>query len=278
MKISHYLNGEFVTEEELLISPRDLGFTRGYAVFDFFRTYNGHKPFMLDSHIDRFFSSSKKIGLVLPWTKKEVKNIIINTLEKNDKNKEFAVRIIVSGGTSKSLAPTSLPTFMVILDELIYFPKSIYENGIKVLTVNHKRYNPYSKTIHYIEAIKHMQKINDEGFGEILYVYDDSVLEGAYSNFFCVVNNKLVTAKHDVLPGITRQVIINKLNIKIPVEVRDLKVQELATAKEAFISVSSKGIVPVIKIDNKSIGNGKVGPVTKEIINKFDKFIESGKW
>ena len=278
MKLIHYLNGEFVPEEKLLISPRDLGYMRGYAVFDFFRTYNGHKPFMFDYHIERFFNSAKMIGLSLPWTKEEIKSVITKTLEKNDMSKEFVMRIIASGGVSTLQMSNTSPTLVVMVDEAINFPKSIYEKGINVSTLEHKRYSPASKTTHYTEAFQHMEKMHAEGSGEILYVHDNCILEGAFSNFFCVINAKLVTAKNGVLPGITRLVVIEKLNLKVPVEVRDLKYQELDSATEAFISVSGKRIVPVVKVGDKSIGNGKVGPITKEVISKFDTFVASGKW
>lgn len=271
------MNGEFVKEGRLLISPRDLGFSRGYAVFDFFRTYSGHKPFMFDCHVDRLFNSAKSIGLSMPWSKESIKNIIVSTLEKNDAEKEFAVRTVVTGGVSASLAPTN-PTLMVILDDVLNFPKSMYENGIEVTTINHKRYNPDSKTTHYVEAIRRWQEMQKEGVGEILYTSDDSILEGTFSNFFCVVGNKLVTAKDNILPGITRRVVIEELKHGVPIEVRDLKLHELDSATEAFISVSGKGIVPVVVIDDKMIGDGRVGPVTKAVMNKFNEFVASDNW
>lgn len=278
MKITHYLNGEFVTEEKLLISPRDLGFARGYAVFDFFRTYNGHKPFMFDYHVKRLFNSAKSIGLVLPWTKTEVKSIILKTLEQNDKHKEFVVRVMISGGVSPSLVPSQSPTFMVILDEAINFSKSMYEDGIKVSTVNFKRYNPASKTTHYVEAIQHMNRMYAEGSGELLYVDGNSVLEGAFSNFFCVINDTLITSKDNVLPGITRRVVLEKLRLTIPIEVRDLTMQELTSATEAFITVTGKGVVPVVTVDDMVIGDGKVGPITHDVMKKFSTFVARGKW
>ncbi len=278
MELTHYLRGDFVTEEKLLISPRDLGFTRGYAVFDFFRTYNGHRPFMFKYHIERLFNSANAISLLLPWTQDEVEDIILKTLDKNDTEKEFAVRVIVSGGTP-GLSPTdNQPTLMVLVDDLMSFPKSLYENGIKVLTVDYKRYKPISKTVHYVEAIQHMAEVYAGGFDDMLYVHDSLVLEGAYTNFFCLINDTLVTAKNDVLPGITRRVIAEKLQLYTPVEMRDLRIGELSAATEAFMSVSGKGIVPVVKVDDLTIGDGMVGPITKDVMNKLAHFIVSNKW
>lgn len=278
MEVTHYLNGVFVPEEKLLISPRDLGFTRGFTIFDFFRTYSGHKPFMFDDHISRLFNSAASIGLMMPWTKEEIKSIVIETLRQNDTSKEFVVRIMVSGGISPTLTPASKPTLIVIVDEAISFPKSMYSNGIKVSTMLHKRYRPGSKTTHYIEAVQHMEAMYADGSDEMLFVHDGSVLEGAFSNFFCIIDGKLVTPKDDILPGITRKVVIEKLKLNIPVEVRELKFDELGDATEAFISVSGKGVVPVVQVDNIMIGNRQVGPLTKDIVSKFDAFVEGGGW
>ena len=90
----HFVNGKFVTEKDLVLPVRDLGFTRGFAVFDFFITY-GKKPFMLSRHIDRLFNSAKLINLATPWTKEEVSGLVLETLNKNEGG-EKAVKIIIS--------------------------------------------------------------------------------------------------------------------------------------------------------------------------------------
>lgn len=83
----HFLNGKFVTEDKLLISPRDLGFARGYAIHDFIVTYN-HQPFKLSEHVDRLFKSAEIIGLRIPWSKAQIIAWIQETLDKNDKDTE----------------------------------------------------------------------------------------------------------------------------------------------------------------------------------------------
>lgn len=278
MGTTHYLNGKFVTEDELLISPRDLGFTRGYACFDFFRTYNGHKPFMFDLYIDRFFNSAHSIGLAMPWSKAAIKKVVSETLDKNDASKEYAVRIMVSGGPPNPSGLPSDPTLLIILDEAISFPQELYKKGVKLSTLNHQRNLPGSKTTQYIEAIKNAGTLQSEGSHELLYTNNGLILEGAFSNFFCVINDKLVTAASNVLQGITRRVITEKLAIEIPIDMRNLKYEELQSATEAFISVSGKGVVPVVQIDDLQIGNGNVGPITKQVMADFNDYIANGDW
>lgn len=278
MNKRHFLNGKFVSEEDLLISPRDLGFTRGYAVFDFFRTYRDHRPFMLDRHIDRLFNSANKIDLSIPWPKDQIKEWIFKTISLSKFKGELVVRIIISGGISNSLEPAEFPSIVIIVDEAIIFPESTYLQGIKVITAEYQRYNADSKTTHYIEAIRKMKIANDEDAEEILYHSNGLILEGAFSNFFAVIDNKLVTSKSGILEGITRQILLENLKLDIPISVENFSIEKLCDASEAFLSVSGKGIIPVVKIDNQEVGNGKVGNVTKEVLKQFADFIKSDKW
>ena len=94
-KLIHFLNGKFVTDDELLISPRDLGFVRGYAVADFIVTYN-HQPFKLSEHVDRLFKSAEIIGLQIPWSKEQISLWVKETLDKNDKDTEKTIKIVLS--------------------------------------------------------------------------------------------------------------------------------------------------------------------------------------
>src|SRR4051812_33765658 len=114
-KLIHFLNGKFVTEDELLISPRDLGFVRGYAVADFLVTYKNH-PFKLSEHIDRLFKSAEIIGLQIPWSKAQVATWVKETLDKNDKDTEKTIKIIVSGGSSHSMHQSDVPTIVMIVN------------------------------------------------------------------------------------------------------------------------------------------------------------------
>lgn len=142
---THFLNGQLVNEEQLLISPRDLGFTRGYAVFDFLRTYN-QKPFKLDKHLDRLLTSAKLIELPVPWPKDQLKKWVNEVLAANDWPGEKYIKIIISGGVSHSMKPETDPTIIIIIDQAVEYPSSYYEQGVKAITVEHERYCPESKS------------------------------------------------------------------------------------------------------------------------------------
>lgn len=270
MKKIHFLNGEFVEEKDLKVSARDLGFSRGFAVFAFFITYNG-RPFMSKRQVERLFKSASLINLPIPYTKEEIHELALQTLDKNNNGKEKAVRIIVSGGVSDSVfSEREKSTLIIQVDDRPYLSKECYANGINAMTVKYLRYTPGAKTNHYIEAAKHRDAVKQMSAIEIIYYNDDGVAEGCVSNVFAVINGKLVTPKSNILPGITRGILIDLMHV----EERNFTIEELRSATEIFVTSSNKEVLPVTKLDGVTVGNGKVGIITKEAMSQFKKFVE----
>jgi len=274
----HFLNGKLVSEEQLNISPRDVGFSRGYAVFDFLKTYPPHRPFKLKEHIDRLFNSANLIGLKIPWSQEQVRKWVLETLEANQSNEEKFIKIIISGGVSNTMLPSENPTIVILVDPAVQYPKEWYENGVGVISVKHERYCPSAKSNNYIEGVKQTQRAKTTGAVEPIYYSDTQVFEGSNSNVFAVINDKLLTPKTGVLAGITRAVLLEILKLDISVEVRDFTLDDLFRAKEVFLTGSGKEIVPVTSIDSQLINDGKVGPITKEVMRQFAEYVNSDLW
>ncbi len=226
---------------------------------------------MAERQVERLFKSASLINLPIPYTKDEIHKWALETLKKNADGKEKAVRIIVSGGVSESVfSEREKPTLIIQVDERPYLPKDCYENGINAMAVKYSRYTPGAKTNHYIEAAKHRDAVKQLSAIEIIYYNDDSVTEGCVSNIFAVINGKLVTPKSNLLPGITRGIVLELTHA----EERDFTIDELRSATEVFVTSSNKEVLPVTKIDGVFVGNGKVGPITKEAMLKFKNFVE----
>ena len=272
----HFLNGKFVTEEKLLISPRDLGFVRGYAVADFIVTYN-NKPFKLSEHIDRLFKSAEIIGLRIPWSKIQIVNWAKETLDKNDKDAEKTLKIVLSGGISHSLHQAEIPTLVMIVSPRLRKPMSAYTEGVKVIAVEYKRQYPEAKHTHFVEAIKQLVNVSEEGVEDVIYYDKMQVYEGSGTNIFAVIENKLITTKSDIVYGITRNTILGILNLPIPVVVRNFTFEELSKASEVFITGSNSEVRGVVKINEKIVGNGKVGEITKEVSRQYREYLEKVK-
>lgn len=276
-KYQHYLNGKYVLEQELLISPRDLGFSRGFGIFDYLRTYRG-KPFKLKEHIERLLRSAELINLEHSYDVRQLTEIVQGVLVKNNDGNEKQVKIMLSGGISDFVYQASEPTLIVIVDMLRPKKQEIYEKGIKVNLVKFSRYMPTAKTTNYIEAVIQTEKGMKEGAYEPLYYSEKQVHEGANSNVFVVKEGKIYTPKSNILHGVTRGVLVNELKDKLNVVEDDFDLNFLLNADEVFLTSSGKEVVPVVKIDDYSVGDGQVGYKARRILREFREFANNGDW
>lgn len=267
----HYLNGIFVSEDKLLVSPRDLGFSRNFAVFDYLRTYNGI-PFKLQEHLYRLLKSAELINLNHSYSLEFLTKLVQLTLDQNNDGNEKTLRIILSGGVSNFMYQSTEATIMIIVDVLNLRKIEIYETGIKVKLVKFIRYMPEVKSTNYIEGVKQSQLGRQNDSYEQVYYSTKQIYEGATSNIFCTKNGKIFTPKNNILFGVTRGVLINDLKNKLDVIEKDYKLSFLLSADEVFVTSSGKEIMPVVKADENIIGDGKVGKITKFVMKEFKEF------
>lgn len=265
-----YLNGKLVPENQAKISVYDLGLVRGYAVFDFLRTYNS-RPFYLDDHLKRLLNSAELIGLTHNYTLNSLRKIVLKTLKKNNL-KEANIRIILTGGYSKDFITPSRPNLIVMITPVKDLPEKFYKKGGELITKIAERILPQAKTTIYTEFVKFLQLAKKKGAIEVLLLNQEKkILECTTSNFFAVQNKKLITPSlEQILSGITRKVVINLAKkLKIPVIERDIFYNEIKNFAEVFITATNKEILPIVQIDKIKIGNGKVGELTKILMREF---------
>ena len=270
-----YIDGKFVDENEAVLPVSDLAILRGYAVFDFLRTYNGH-PFHLEAHLHRLRNSAALISLHCPWSLEDLSDIVGKTLVQND-YPESNIRLLITGGDSEdSISPGQNPRLLVMVRPVMPHPDIWYETGIKIITSRLNRYIHGAKSTDYIRAIVTLKDAQAVGAIESLYVNrDDHVLEGTTSNLFVVRDNEVITPSDDILPGITRDVLIEILKSDFPVELRPVTRQELLDSDEAFVTSSTKEVVPVVQVDENVIGDRSVGPVTRKVRELFRDYTDS---
>lgn len=271
-----YFNGEIVPADKAFICPDDLGILRGYGVFDVMKTVNG-KIFLFDEHFKRLSDSADYLGVKLPVKKTEIEEAIKKLILKN-KIKQASIRIVLTGGRSSDAMhfDSTTPTFYILVSEFKPLKLELFKDGIKLVAVNRCRDMAEIKTTNYIAAVKNInERQKKEKFFEILYVSNGTVLEASTSNFFAFIGDKLITPKDNILKGITRNLVIKLAKKEFEVEERPLKIEELATATEAFIAATNKDIVPVVQIDGKKIGDGKPGKNTKWLMELFEEFVRN---
>ncbi|MEA2020581.1 MAG: aminotransferase class IV [Patescibacteria group bacterium] len=268
-----YLNGDFVPEEQAKVGVLDLGLLRGYGVFEFLRAYSG-KFFLLDKHLERFWNSARTVDLEPPLTKKKAKEILNKLLEKNEFG-DAAVRMVLTGGTSPDgfTRPENGPNFFIIAQKLHRLPSDFYRQGVKLVTLEHERIYPRSKTLCYTKAFANHSRKDCSGAYEILYIKNGEIYEVSTGNFFLFKGDKLITAREGVLLGLTREVVLELARDSFEIEIRNLRVAELDDADEAFITSTNKEVLPVVQIDKTIIGTGAPGPKTQQVIKMFKHFI-----
>ena len=271
-----YFNGKILSIQKLKISPYDLGLLRAYAVFDVMRTYNG-KPFLIEEHWRRLCNSAKEVGLSMPIKENNFSKIVEELLRKN-KFPESNIRTVLTGGVSKNGFSYDLgkETLFILVEKFNPLSQDVFQKGVKVMKVKYARDFSKSKTTNYLMALKNQGKKNKSKAFELVYIDDNGkVLETATSNFFIVIKGVIVTPKEGVLHGITRKVVIKLAGeLGMSVEEREIKEEELCNAQEAFLTATNKDIVPIVRVDSNKIGNGRVGDVTKSLIEKFRKFVQ----
>lgn len=270
----YYINGQFVQEEHAKISVLDLGLLRGFGVFDYLRTYR-NRPFHLHEHLLRLQYSAEHIGLPLPKPLPEIADIV-HTLLDETRYPESSLKLFITGGRSDDqFTPHQTPTLIAFVYPLKPYPSHYYTKGIHATTTPLSRSLPTSKTIQYIPAIVSLKKAPAQ---EALYLNQkNEILEGTTSNFFGFKNGTLITCdSEEVLFGITRDVVLKLAAPHFSIEYRAIPLSE--KLDEAFITASNKEIMPVVTIDNHTIGSGQVGPHTQHLMRLFTDYTQSSNW
>lgn len=265
-----YVNGEIKPANEGGIGITDLALQRGYGVFDYGRTYND-KLFHFDDNLERLRRSASALHLKLPLSDQEIREIAVKLIKESDLQTP-AIRLILTGGYSDSSPLLEHPNFIIIAEELPTYPPDVYSYGAKVITVEYQREIPHVKSINYLNAIRLEPLKREKKAFDILYHSKNGITECPRNNFFAFFGDTLVTPSDHILHGITRKLVLQLAGNHFWVEERTLGLNELDGADEAFITSTSKRVLPITRIDDKEVGDGVVGERTKKIMQLFDAY------
>lgn len=273
---TYYVDGAFVKEDEARLSVKDITVLRGYGVFDFLITYN-RRPFHLEDHVARLVNSAAEIGLHIRHENSQICDIVVETVQRNSHQEESNIRIVYTGGISPDgVTPQGNGILLVMVTPKKALPGGWYADGAAVVTVDMERFMPLSKSTNYLTAICAQQMARKQGAIEAIYVdRKNRVLEGTTTNIFGVKGSTLVTPPDGILAGITRGVVLKLAEGKHAVELRHIDKDELAAFDEIFICASNKEIVPVIRIDEQAVGDGRPGRQTAAIMKSFREYTEA---
>ncbi|HTN75578.1 MAG TPA: branched-chain-amino-acid transaminase [Pirellulaceae bacterium] len=279
MALQIYINGKLFDKENAKVSVYDHGLLYGDGVFEGLRSYSG-KVFRLEQHLDRLWASAKAILLTIPMTKEAMAKAIVDTLAVNGIKDGYIRLVVTRGAGTLGLDPNrcSDPQVIIITDHIALYPQELYENGLDIITASTIRNHPQAlsariKSLNYLNNILAKIEGLQAGCQEALMLnHLGHVAECTADNIFLVSRGQLFTPPLDagILDGITRDTVIEiAREAKIVVREETLTRHDAYTADEVFLTGSGAEVIPVVKIDSRVIGDGKPGPMTKQLTKLF---------
>ncbi len=256
------INGDILPKEKALIPVFDLGLLRGLGIFDFFRVWDG-VPVFAEDHILRLQHSLQVIGLNVDVNAQQWMDWFYQMIRINDADRA-GFRVVVTGGYSED--GYSIPEQKNIYLMLHHLPPNDpqqYLKGVSLLTSSYQRDIPSAKTTIYIQSMHFQPHLKKAGAFEVLYHWKGEITECSRCNIFFIDHDGVMhTPKNGMLKGITRkQVFAIASENKFSLVEREIYLDELPNMAGAFLTATTKGVLPVVKIDEQQIGDGTVHPI-----------------
>jgi branched-chain amino acid aminotransferase len=277
-----WLDGKLVDQADAKVSVYDHGLLYGDGCFEGIRCYGG-RVFKLASHLRRMYESAERIRLKPAYTQQQVAQAIRDTIAACGMPDAYIRLIFTRGKGTLGLHPFRCPTpgTIVVVDKIQIYPPELYANGMKVIVAKRPRIpipclDPAIKSLNYLNNIlAKIEAIDADVLEAIMLNTDGYVSECTGDNIFMVKDGTIVTppAEAGILHGVTRQFVINELApaLNIPTEQRMIKVDDLLKADEVFLTGTAAEIIGVNQIDERMIGDGKVGTITGRLFAEFRK-------
>jgi len=286
MSIRVHIGGRVCLPEEAKISVFDRGFLYGDSVYETIGTAYG-RLFALSDHLVRLERSAQRIGLRVP-PRADIDAAIADTVAAAG-NPESRVRVILTRGSGKlDLDPAAVDNTQLVV---IVFPlgaptPEMFAKGVSVAIVSVHRNSPRAidpavKSGNYLNNVMALGEARrlSGAYEAILCAADGSVAEGSTSNIFIVNGGEVRTPGLDVgiLDGITRAKVFDLCRAnEIPLRETKIQPDELRAAEEAFITSATRGVLPVTRIDERPVGDGTPGPVTRRLMALYDALARAG--
>ncbi len=279
MPLQIYINGTLYNKEDAKISVYDHGLLYGDGVFEGMRVYGG-RVFRMDEHLMRLWNSAKAIWLEIPGTLKDMARAVDETLKANGIVDGYVRLVVTRGAGTLGLDPnkTSDPQIIIITDSISLYPEEYYEHGLEIVTASTIRNHPAAlspriKSLNYLNNILAKIEGLQAGCVEALMLNQKGeIAECTGDNIFLVSRGRLLTPPVDagILEGVTRSVVI-ELAVEAGITVQEIPLtrHDVYIADECFLTGSAAEIIPVVKLDSRKIGDGKPGPVTLQLRERF---------
>ena len=287
MALKIWLGDRLVDQQDAKISVFDHGLLYGDGVFEGIRVYTG-RIFEQDAHIKRLYESAKVIRLEIPMLKEEIIRAVKKTVEANNVVNGYIRLVVTRGEGTLGLNPFTCqnPQIFIIADNIQLYPEEFYETGMRIISAATIRNHPLAippqiKSLNYLNNIIAKIEALDNNVPEaIMYNHEGYVAEATGDNVFIIRDGIIYTppAEAGALEGITRSVVIKLAGKeKIQVVEKSLTRFDLYVCDEFFLTGTAAEVIGIVEMDNRTIGSGHPGPITKLLRKRFFEYAHHGR-
>lgn len=276
-----WMNGSYVNYNDARISIEDRGFQFSDGIYEVIRAFGG-RFFAFDEHLQRLRRSLQSVEINVSLTDKDFRTIADQLLVDSG-NKDVTLYIQITRGTaprSHLLSKNISPTIIFVLRAFQAAPEELYSQGVRVITLKDERWLRCDiKTTGLLANVLARERAQRAGAQDAIFVRDGWVTEGTSTNVFVVRDHALTTpvADHRILKGVTRDIVLSLARqSKMSTAESDVSLGEVLKADEVFLTSTTMDVLPVVRIDRQTVGDGKVGPLTQQLLSQYRKKIRSG--
>ena len=277
------INGVLTPISEGRIPVLDHGFLFGDNIYETLRTYN-QKPFLFSRHFERLRKSARAVFMDLPSTREQLFAETLRTIKAAGDSSEHRVRITITrgaGDVSPDPETCDAPNVIIFATPLAALPASVYENGVEVIVSSFYRSRQLgdAKTGNLLRSVLALREARVAGaFEAITLTSEGKISDGITSNICLIQGTTLLTpsVESGILEGITRAVVLDlakRAGLTVFEGILDLK--EIEKSSELFLTSSTRGVVPIVRVSGKAVGSGQPGPVTRRLMDAYTAEVQT---
>jgi len=274
-----FVNGTFMPLAEAKVSVEDRGFQFGDGVYEVIRTYQG-RPFSLDAHLARLDRSAAALNLPQPYSRADWTHHILEGI-KQAAYPEAKIYLQITRGVAPrdhAYSDDTTPTVVMTVREFHPLDRSIQATGVDAITTEDIRWGRCDiKSVNLLANVLARQRVRQAGVFEAILIHGEFVTEGAISNVMVAQAGTVVTAPEGarILSGITRALVLELArSAGVQIQERFVSQAEIYEADEVFLTGTTVEVLAVVRVDGKVIGDGRPGPITQRLAERFTSQID----